>query len=272
MTVSDFIIGIPAPALLVIAVLLAVLFACGGQWYVHRHFPEEDFVHHNEVGGVIIAIAGTLYAVVLGFLTVASWEHFSQARQLAALESAAAADAWHMAVGLPAADRRRVRKDVLSYSQLMVAREWPLMRGGGFDTYGDVLIMDAIGTAGTFRPADLSQSNAQSATLAQLGTLHDLRQQRLAANASEVAPFEWFILLLGAGCVTCFCWLFGVRNKGVHLAMTACVAVIISAVLVLLFELQYPFRTSLRVSSDNWAAVVSHIEFMENGAQTNMRM
>ena len=268
----DFFIALPAPLVLIVAATLAAAFACTGQWLVHRHFPEDEFVRHNEVGGVIIAIAGTLYAVVLGFLTVAAWEHFTEARHYVGTESAAAADAWHMAVGLPKAQRARVRGDLLEYAQLMVAREWPLMRDGGFDGRGDILIMDAIGAAGTFKPADLSQANAQSATLSQLGILHDVRQRRLAENSSDIGGFAWFVLLLGAVCVTCFCWVFGERNRRVHLLMTGCVAVMVTAVLVLLFELQYPFRTSLRIGSEDWSAVVGHIAAMQNGAQAEMRM
>src|SRR5271154_2075598 len=39
----------------------AVAGACLGQWYVHRRFREADFVRHNEVGGFIVAIVGSLY-------------------------------------------------------------------------------------------------------------------------------------------------------------------------------------------------------------------
>jgi hypothetical protein len=267
-----FVIGLPALVVLFVAVALAVGFACGGQWYVHRRFPEEDFVRHNEVGGVIIAIAGTLYAVVLGFLTVASWEHFAQAHHYVGMESAAAADAWHMAVGLPRDRRTRLRADVLAYSQLMVTREWPQMRAGGFDPQGDILVMDAIGATGAFKPADLGESNAQSATLAQLGILHDVRQRRLDEDTSDIGAFSWFVLLFGAACITCFCWLFGAKNRRVHLLMTACVAIMVTSVLVLLFELQYPFRTGLRISSDEWSAVVHHINTMQTGKQSEMQM
>jgi hypothetical protein len=42
--------------------------------------------------------------------------------------------------------------------------------------------------------------------------------------------------------------LFGAKNRRVHLLMTACAAVMVTSVLVLLFELQYPFRTGLRIA------------------------
>jgi hypothetical protein len=261
-----------ATGLLFAAICVAVSSACIGQWYVHRLLPERDFVRHNEVGGFIIAVAGTLYAVALGFLTVITWQHFSEANDLVTLESAAATDAWHMAVGLPPAIRVKVRQDVLAYSQLMISREWPSMRDGGFDTKADIIVMDAIGAAGGFRPADLGQGNAQSATLQQLGILHDLRQRRLAENAGGIAPFEWLVLLIGAGCLVCFCWLFGVANRKAHLLMTSSVVVIVTSLLILLFELQYPFRTNLRISPDSWLGVVAHIRIMQTGTQSYMRM
>ncbi len=57
----------PSAILLLVAMAIAVAAAVGGQIYVHRRFSEQDFVQHNEVGGFIIAVVGTLYAVVLGF-------------------------------------------------------------------------------------------------------------------------------------------------------------------------------------------------------------
>lgn len=106
----------------------------------------------------------------------------------------AAADTWHMAVGLPDAVRARVRT-------------------GGFDVRCDVLIMDAITVVGTFRPPDFVASNSQSATLAQLSILHDVRARRLSDNASAIVSFEWVVLLLGAACITSY------RHDGVRSQM-----------------------------------------------------
>lgn len=259
-------------ALLLGAVLLAVALVCTGQWYVHRLFNEQDFVQHNEVGGFIIAVAGSLYAVVLGFLTVVAWQHYSDARQLVALESAASVDAWHVALGLPRDKRSRIRDDMLRYAHLMVDNEWPEMRAGKFDEPSGILAMDALDAAEDFVPANMQESNAQAATLQQLGVLHDVRQRRLSDNASGISTFEWTVLLLGAVCVLCFCWLFGLANRRVHLVMTSAVTVIIASTLILLFELQYPFRSNIGVPSDDWVAVIDHIHQMQTGAQMEMRM
>ena len=81
--------AMPPLLLLIIAVAVAVFIAISGQLYVHRRFKAQDFVQHNEVAGFIISVVGTLYGVLLGFLTVVVWQHFSDSRDQAARESAA---------------------------------------------------------------------------------------------------------------------------------------------------------------------------------------
>jgi hypothetical protein len=264
--------GLAAIGTLAGAVTITLVLALGGQALVHRRFADADLMRHNEVGGIMLAVVGTLYAVVLGFLTVVSWEHVADARRQVVSEAAAATDAWHSAAGLPTAQRVRIRQDLMRYAELMVNGEWVAMDRGGFDGGGDIIVMDAIGTVATFTPANAMESNAQAATLGQLSTLHDTRQIRLAENAAGLSWFEWLILGIGAACVICFCWLFGLANRRVHMLMTAAVTVLITCLLVLLFELQYPFRGALRIGPDSWVGVIDHINMMRAHPLMNMRM
>jgi hypothetical protein len=268
----DFLYNIPAALLLVSSIIMAITAAGCGQIYVHRRFSSQDFVAHNEVGGIIIAVTGTLYAVILGFLTVVAWQHLMEARELVVLESGADIDAWHTAVGLPAAVRQRVREDMLNYAKIMIYREWPTMKHGGFDASAAEVAMDAIVAAGMLVPKNMGESNAQAATLQQLGVMHDARQRRIDGNVSGISWFEWLVLLIGATCVICFCWLFGLRNSRTHLLMTSTVVTVIVSMLVLLFELQYPFRSDVGISPHAWQAAVVHIHQMQAGEQMNMKM
>jgi hypothetical protein len=266
----DLLYSVPAALLLIAAVAIAIAVFGAGQIYVHRQFSSQDFVAHNEVGGIIIAVTGTLYAVVLGFLTVVVWQHFLEARELVVLEAGADVDAWHTAVGLPSAVRQRVREDMLSYAKIMIDREWPMMRLGGFDPGAAAVAMDAIDAAGSLVPGNMGESNAQAATMQQLGVMHDARQRRIAVNGSGVSWFEWLVLLIGATCVICFCWLFGLRNPRTQLLMTSTVVTIIVSILVLLFELQFPFRSDVGIGPDAWRAALIHIHQMETEVRMKM--
>ena len=268
----DFLYQVPAALLLVAVLALAIGAAGFGQSWVHRRFRDGDFVGHNEVGGIIIAVSGTIYAVILGFLTVVAWEHYQEARNLVVLESDADIDAWHSAVGLPATVRNRVRSDMIAYADTMIAHEWPMMREGRFDPAAPMISMDAINAVGGFVPANEGESNAQAATLQQLTSIHDARQQRIAINGSGVSWFEWLVLAVGGVCIVCFCWLFGLRNPRTHFLMTSTVVTMIASILVLLFELQYPFRSDIGIGPELWRGARAHLHQMQTGNMPGMRM
>jgi hypothetical protein len=267
----NFLYGIPAIVVLFAALALSIALAAAGQTIVHRRFRSQDFIAHNEVGGIIIAVSGTMYAVVLGFLTVVVWQHYQSARDVVVQESDAAIDAWHVSVGLPADMRERVRSDMIAYANIMVDKEWPRMKNGAFDEDAAMISMDAIDRVGSLAPANAGESNAQVATMQQLGILHDTRQQRIATNYSGVSGFEWLVLIIGAVCIIAFCWLFGFRNSRIHLLMTSTVVTIIVSTLVMLFELQYPFRSDIGIAPDAWQGALAHIREMQSGSMDNMR-
>jgi hypothetical protein len=78
--------------------------------------------------------------------------------------------------------------------------------------------------------------------------------------------------MVGAVCIVGFCWLFGLENKKVHLVMTSAVTIVVSATLVLLFELQFPFQSDLRIPPDDWKGAIAHIHVMQASPQAGMRM
>ena len=263
---------VPAIVLLICALVIAVGLACLGQLLVHRRFKTHSFIEHNEVGGVIFTAAGTLYAVLLGFLTVVAWQHYEEARAIVVMESDADIDAWHAAAGLPPAVRQHVRADSLAYAEREVNSEWPAMRRGDLDPGLAIITMDAINVTSSFKPSDVSESNAQVETLRQLTIAHDARQQRIGVNRGASTWFEWLVLWVGGTCIVCFCWLFGLRSERVHLLMTSVVVTIMVSTMVLLFELQYPFRSDVGVGADAWRDAVHHIHQMQTGTIANMRM
>ncbi|HEY4440513.1 MAG TPA: DUF4239 domain-containing protein [Candidatus Elarobacter sp.] len=264
------ILAVPPLLLWLAALAVALALACGGQAYlVRRGRAAPDLAG---TPSPMIGMAGTLYAVLLGFMTVVSWQHFYDSREIVTQEAAADADAWHAALALPPDRRSRVRRDVARYATVMIDREWSAMRTGAFDNQADVIVMDAIDAATSFNPANAAQSNAQSATLRELSTLHDLRQRRLSYNAAGLPWFDWLVLIAGAACIVVMSWVFGVPDPRVHMLMTAIVAVLVASTLTLLFELQFPFRGGLGISAQDWAGVVDHIRFMQQNSSPNMRM
>ncbi len=266
-----FLYSLPAALLLVFAVAVALVCSNSGQRFLHRRFGGPRFLGHNEVGGIIVAVAGTIYAAMLGFLTVVAWQHFQQAGDLVVLEADADIDTWHTAVALQPAVRDHVRADMVNYANLMADVEWPAMRHGRFAESAVFISMDAIDATSMMIPANAAESNAQRATLDQLTILHDARQRRVAVNGSGVSWFQWLVLIEGAVCLTGLCWLLGMRNLPVHQLMTSAVVMVIVSILVLLFELQYPFRSNIGIGPETWNHALAHIRDMHVADQTRSK-
>ena len=49
------------------------------QLAIRRRWPVLSEGEHNDVAGFIIAVVGVIYAVLLAFVVIVSWENFSQA-------------------------------------------------------------------------------------------------------------------------------------------------------------------------------------------------
>jgi hypothetical protein len=61
--------------------------ACGGLLVFHRLVHVKLRRAHNDLAGFTIAVIGVLYAVLLAFIAIATWESFSKASDIVENES-----------------------------------------------------------------------------------------------------------------------------------------------------------------------------------------
>jgi len=265
----DLLYRIPSGLLLAGAMAFAAAYGCGVQLVLRRRLKRVEAV---PPAGAVFSAVNTLYAVVLGFLCVVVWQHYNETKERVWLEVSSVADTWHDAVGLRPAVRHEVRAEMLAYTRTVVDTEWALMRTGGFSPRGDTLIMEATTQVGTLVPANAGEASAQSAVLRLLADLHDARQRRLAQSDTAISGFEWTILILGAMLVIAMCWLYDVGETRTDLLTTGGVAVLIAMMLVLIVEMQNPFRGAIAIGPDAWTAFLHHVESMDRGAMPAMKM
>jgi hypothetical protein len=250
---------IPSWLLLVAACAVAVPAAIGAQSVVHRRFSGVDFLEHNEVGGFIITVVGTLYAVMLAFVVSIVWQEYDASATRCALEVADGATAWHIANGLPPPVAARTREAVTDYARFMILDEWPAMRRGESSSRGEIIVTGLLHYLASFRPANAGEATVQAQILQNIAKMHDARHQRLADNAAGISAFQWMVLLLGAFITVGFCFLFGLANRIIHNVMTGAVACIIAAAFVLIFELDYPFHGDLGITSAPWQTFMQSV-------------
>jgi hypothetical protein len=239
--------AVPSWLVLFVTMALAAALACAGLLLVRRRLGQFNFGEHNAVAGPMLGIVGGLYAVMLAFVTVTVWQEYDGSQQRLAVEGSAAGDIWRTAAGVSTTTSQALRSEIVSYAQVLIADEWPLMRRGLSSPRAEERLATLYAIAARFRPASEGESNAQMALLAAIANLHDARRHRLLDNDSGVAPFQWAVLLIGSIAVFCYSYLFGMSNVRAHLMMVALLAVVIASMFVLIFELDYPFRGDLAI-------------------------
>ena len=247
--------SINASVALALIVTFTIALFCGGHVLVRRTFAKTQFIEHNEVAGFIVAIVGVLYAVLLAFVTVVVWEHYDQSEDRARSEVDAATDIWRLARHLPSPAAKRIRADVTRYAASVESDEWPKMRYGMFSPVTQREIVTLTDDIAAYDALSRKQANLQNRLLERVQVVADFRRHRIYDTTSGVPRVLWVALVTGSLTIAGFVYLFGMTNFRVQLLMTCSVAIMIGLSLGTILELDYPFRGTVSVNPERWAAL-----------------
>lgn len=98
---------------------------------VRRLVDHSALAKHNDVGGVMFSIVGTIYAVVLAFVVVVTWEALGDADERAAQEAGVLGDVIRDARLFPDPERTELQAVLLEYTNAVIDEEWAAMSTGG---------------------------------------------------------------------------------------------------------------------------------------------
>ena len=145
---------------------VAMVFTCTvvavcGLFFVRRKIQPETLKACHEVGGYLLAVTGTLYAVLLGLIVVDAMSVFQEAHKTTVQEANALTDVMLLARRLPEAPRQRILHLATSYVDLVVGKEWDEMGRGrdlpeaqptALDLFDTVLVFETDDRGGENRP------------------------------------------------------------------------------------------------------------------------
>jgi hypothetical protein len=233
--------------------LLVVLFtaaACVGLAIFHRIVHVNLRRAHNDLAGFTIGVIGVLYAVLLAFIAIATWESFSRASDIVENESDYAGGMYLDTAGLPDAKGKEIRDALAKYVSVVIEVEWPIQRRGVTPDQGWKPLRDLATAIATIHPQSSGEAVIEAELLKTWNELYDARSARLSAVQGHIPGVIWFIVFFGAAITTGYTYLFGFENFGMHMAMTATVAATLALVIVMIIALDWPFRGEISVSAD----------------------
>jgi len=244
-----------AVAVCSVVVLLPLL----GLFLFHRlvdwNIREED----TSMIGLSYALCGGIYAVVLAFVAVGTYEAMDKSSTIAADEANSLGGLAFDSAGLPSKLGARVREDVNKYIDVVTQKEWPSQQAYHMEEKNYEEGWAQIRRIGldlaSFEPATPGETTVKAEMLRTSDDLFSARRARLLAANAHLPDAVWQMLIFGLVLVAVYVYLFGPHSYKIHMAVTALTMLSIGLVFTLIIALDYPFRGDLSVDDDAYLGV-----------------
>lgn len=227
---------------------MPVIAAVLGLVLVQRLVPSSLREEHNDVAGFIFAVVGVMYAVLLAFVVIVSWEQFSRAESVVGQEASALRGLYRESAAFPPEVREQVEADVRAYVGAVLVDEWPAMGRGehGHPSVAAVLDRTAVDLAAL--PADSPVREAYVAVEAdRFAEVVSYRSQRLDFVDGGLPGVLWVALVFGAAVTIGFAMIFGLQSTTLHVIMTGSLAAVIGVLLFVAVSIDHPFAGDVAV-------------------------
>ena len=242
----------------------AAAVSCLGLAIFHRFIHLDVRRAHNDLAGFSIAIISVVYAVLLAFIAVATWESFAAADTIAATEAGDIGNLYRDTRGFPPNIGEPMRNALRQYLALVIHQEWPVQERGVVPESGWVPLAQLHDELVQYSPATLGESVVQAEFLRSLNDLYKARTERLVAVRGHIPGVIWWIIGIGGALTTGFTYLFGFHSFRMHLTMTGAVAASLALVAVLIIALDWPFRGEVSIGPGAYVEVERGLDNLAN--------
>ena len=97
---------------------------------IRKFYPYDRCKNHNDIAGFIFATLGVIYAVILAFTVVVSWNNLTEPTDVTDKEADCIASLYQDTMSFPAELRARIKVELTDYVNAIVNDEWQTMKKG----------------------------------------------------------------------------------------------------------------------------------------------
>lgn len=249
----------------VVMIVTSVAAAAMGSFIVSHGVSLERRRNQYAIGSQVFLQLGVMFAVLLAFVFSEVWSEYNTAAMSISGECGALHGAAILANALPEAAGRPVNRAIMTYTNAVVEKEWPLMatRRPSTEAMQDLrATLDVAGRLSLTRPSDVA---LQSQIIALLSVAHGYRETRIFEIDKSVPMAMWAVLGLLSLFLIGFIVFAGVEGAGLHVlfagAFTGCTVM----VLVLVQLLDFPFEGALSLGDTDFVKLLGEVTEMVAG-------
>lgn len=241
-------------------ILGAFLVPAAFSYLLTRRSAHESRQRFHEIGIAVFLQMGVIFAVILAFVFTNVWDQFNDASNAVDREAVDLQNMADRAAYLPPAEAVAVRHALASYMQSEVDSEWPNMmrRSVSVDTTAAFtqlfVVVASIPVAGSL------VAGTRESLLHLIADVRDQRQLRLFQLKTNVPDWLWTVLIGSSAVLVFFVMASAVGHHIVQAGLVGVFAAFLTAILVTIHLLDYPFEGSIRIEPDRIMNTLAHID------------
>jgi len=238
-----------------LVVLFSVALSIGGLLLVRKLFSPDVLRKHHELAGNILAVVGTLNAVLLGLVVLEAQSRFQQARTNEAAESSLIADVRLCAEYLPEPTRSAINDHVCKYVTLVRGREWDSLPKDQPNKQATREFHCLWKLVCDYEPSTSKQQNLQQSMIAMLQQSFDLRRFRITTGRHGLPPILWAIMIISSITTVVFTYFFAGDNFLVQSLMVGLLSVTLSMSILVVAVLGNPYVGDWKIRPEQYVRI-----------------
>jgi hypothetical protein len=256
-------VHVPGVVLSTLFVVVSVGVSLGGLLLVRRSVALSTLERHNNVAGFIIAVVGVLYAVLLAFVVVVTWQQFGTAQQIATNEAQQVKGLYRDAAVF-GVQGIAVQHSLEAYAKSVVTQEWPAMTEHQHESRAtEERLNDVWRAYHAVTPAGAREEAFYSESIRRLNELDATRGDRIDAATASLPGAMWGVLIAGAIITVGFTYFFGLSSLWAHVLMVTALAAMIGLTLFLIFSLDLPYSGDLAVGPTSMQHAITELHHFQ---------
>ncbi|MCX5707119.1 MAG: DUF4239 domain-containing protein [Candidatus Omnitrophica bacterium] len=243
--------------LCLVMIVISVISAVSGIFIMRRSIPHKKLKIHNDIAGPLFSTVGVIYAVLVGFIVVVTWQSFDRANLDTQREANCVMDLYTDAGSFPVPVKIELRSLIGKYTKAVVKEEWKTIAWGQASPVAGEALEKIWKFYAGYTPETITQEVFFRESIQKLNQLDEFRLMRIMDSRHGIHPILWMVLITGAAVTVAFSFFFGSENLGSQIAMTVLLTIVIVLILFTILELDYPFSGGISIRPDAFQYILN---------------
>jgi len=257
--IQILLVHIPAWLFCLLMIVVYVTISITSLLIIRKYYPHQKCKLHNDIAGFIFATLGVIYAVLLAFIVVITWQDFDKAQDVTVHEANYIAALYRDSTPFPAEFRAELKSELTNYVKNIINEEWQMMAKGQRSASVQKIQAELWELYSGFQPKNETQKIFLAESVKKLNQAAEMRRQRIVYASTGINPLLYFVLISGSFITIAFTMLFGTENIIPHLIMTSLLAAMIAISLFTVMAMDYPFTGDISIKPDVFISMLSSL-------------